>query len=170
MKSRIACVLTLAIAVVAGTAIAKDAAKDAKKKKIDLSKVKCMMSGKACKETAVAEHNDGKVHFCCPNCVKAFKKDSKKWATKANLHLVATKQFKQEKCPLTGGKAKKGTEAKIAGVEVKFCCNNCQKKANSKKGDEQLELVFNDKSFKKAFVVAKKEKKKEKKEEVKTES
>ena len=109
MKSRIAALLCL-LAVIATSTIAEEGA-DAKKEKdkVDVTKLKCPMSGKACKESAVADLDGSKVYFCCPNCVKAFaKKEAQtKFATKVNHQLVATKQAKQVKCPLSGGKTKK---------------------------------------------------------------
>ena len=126
-------------------------------KKVDFSKIKCVVSGKAVKEDATADYKTGKVYFCCPGCPSAFAKDKAKFAAKANHQLVATKQAKQEKCPMSGGKVKDGTEVKVAGVEVKFCCNNCQGKAKGAEGAKQVELIFNEKSFKKGFKLAKAE-------------
>ena len=67
-----------------------------------LEGVKCPVSGKAVKEDKTVAYKDGKVYFCCENCPKAFTKDSKKFATKANAQLVATGQAKQAKCPISG--------------------------------------------------------------------
>ena len=157
MKSRILAVVAVASLMV-GVAIAKEAkeSKEGTAPKADLSDVKCMFSGKACKADATADYKKGKVHFCCNGCVKKFGKDSKKYASKANHHLVATGQFKQKGCPLTGGKAKDSTAIKVAGAKVAFCCGNCKKKAEGKSGDDQIDLVFNDKAFKKGFKVASK--------------
>ena len=159
MKTRIATVLCLA-AVVTCSAFAKEAANEEKKKdKVDITKLKCPMSGKACKETAVADHEGAKVYFCCPNCVKGFTKSpqtAKKFANKVNHQLVATKQAKQKGCPMSGKATKKGTEVKVAGVEVAFCCNNCKGAAEKKKGDAQIDFVFNPKAFKNGFAIAKK--------------
>src|SRR3989337_1435244 len=72
--------------------------------KIDLKDIKCPVSGKAVKEASIVSYKGAKVFFCCDNCPKAFEKDIKtnaKFQTNANLQLVATKQFKQEKCPIT---------------------------------------------------------------------
>lgn len=157
MKTRIATILSLA-AIVAGTAFAKEAA-EKESDKVDFAKIKCVISGKPTKEAAAADYNKAKVYFCCNNCVAKFKKDAKPFATKANHQLVATKQAKQTGCPMSGKKTAKGTEVEVAGVEVAFCCKNCKGAAEKKKGDEQVELIFNDKSFKKGFELAKAEKK-----------
>ena len=43
------------------------------------------------------------------------------------------------------------TVSKIGGVEVKFCCGKCKKKADEAKDDAQLALVFGEGPFKKGF-------------------
>ncbi len=151
MKSRIATVLTVASLVVVGTLVAEEAAK-----KVDFSKIKCVVSGKAVNPEATADYKDAKVYFCCEGCPGAFAGDTKKFAAKANHQLVATLQAKQTGCPMSGKALDPETTVEVAGVKVNFCCGNCQKAAASKKGDEQVELIFNDKSFEKGFEIAKK--------------
>src|SRR5688572_30573270 len=65
---------------------------------------KCPVSGKAIDKEHSVKHNGGDVYFCCPNCPKAFEKDTAKFAAKANIQLIATGQAKQVKCVFTGGK------------------------------------------------------------------
>lgn len=125
---------------------------------VKLDGVKCIVNAKAAaKADKSADYKDGKVYFCCDNCPKAFAKDEKKFATKANTQLVATGQAKQAKCPLSGGDLNKDTEITVAGAKVQFCCNNCKGKVEKATGDEQAEMVFSDKAFEKAgFKVEKK--------------
>ena len=59
-KRHLITMLSLTVMFVAGTLIAEDA------KKVDLSKVKCVVSGKAINPEATADYKDGKVYFCCP--------------------------------------------------------------------------------------------------------
>ena len=118
---------------------------------VKLDGVKCIVAGdKAAKADKSADYKGGKVYFCCGNCPKAFAKDEKKFATKANAQLVATGQAKQHKCPLSGQDLDKDTEITVGGAKVSFCCNMCKGKVEKAKGDEQLELVFSDKAFDKA--------------------
>ena len=70
--------------------------------KVDLSKIKCVVSGKAINPDATAEYKGGHVYFCCEGCPGAFAKDTKKFAAKANHQLVATHQAKQIGCPMSG--------------------------------------------------------------------
>lgn len=125
---------------------------------VKLDGVKCIVNGKAdAKADKTADYKGGKVYFCCDNCPKAFAKDEKKFATKANAQLVATKQAVQHKCPLSGGDLNKDTEITVGGAKVQFCCNNCKGKVEKATGDDQLNLVFSDDAFKKGdFKVEKK--------------
>ncbi len=142
----VACML-----LVAGLVVAADA------KKFDQ---KCVVSGGPAKEDKTVDYKGGKVYFCCENCPKAFEKDVKKFATKANHQLVATGQAKQAKCPISGGKLNPEKTVKVGGVEVQFCCENCQGKVAKAEGDAQVELVFSDAAFEKAgYAVPKAEKK-----------
>jgi YHS domain-containing protein len=140
----------LAVLLVAGaTVVAAD---------VDLKKVKCVISDKPASESKTADYKDGKVYFCCGGCAGKFAKDTKKFAAKANHQLVATKQYEQKGCPMSGGKLNPETMVKLAGTELGFCCNKCKGAFEGKADDkEKLELVFNDKAFEKAFQKVKKE-------------
>jgi hypothetical protein len=139
--------LSVASLIAVSTLVADDT------EKVDLSKIKCVVSGKAINPEATAEYKGALVYFCCEGCPGAFAKDTKKFAAKANHQLVATRQAKQTSCPMSGKELNAETAIKVADVDVAFCCNNCQKVAKSKEGDEQIELVFNDKAFEKGFKV-----------------
>lgn len=123
--------------------------------KADLKGIKCPVSGKPAAEDHSVSYKGAKVYFCCPNCPKAFEKDTAKFATKANHQLAATGQAKQVKCPLSGEDLNEATAIKVDGVEVAFCCNNCKGKIQKSKSDEQVVLIFSDAAFKKAFEVEK---------------
>jgi len=118
----------------------------------DISKLKCPVSGKAASKDHAVAYKDAEVYFCCENCPKAFKENTAKYATRANLQLVASGQYKEVKCPLTGKALNPETATKVGGVSVEFCCNGCKGKieALKKKGD-RLKLVFNDEAFAKGF-------------------
>ena len=149
MKSTLVlALLSVASLIAVGTLVADDS------EKADLTKIKCVVSGKAINPEATAEYKGAHVYFCCEGCPGAFAKDTKKFASKANHQLVATHQAKQTGCPMSGKEIVADTAIEIAGVDVAFCCGNCKKAASSKEGDEQVELVFNDKAFEKGFKVA----------------
>ncbi len=128
------------------------------KAEIKLEGVKCIMAPtKDANAEKYVEYKEGKVFFCCDGCKGNFEKDKEKYATKANLQLVATKQYKQKACPLSGGDVDPEKTTKVGEIEVGFCCGNCLAKVAEAKGDEQAELVFNAKSFEKAFEIVKEE-------------
>jgi hypothetical protein len=121
-----------------------------------ITKAKCPVSGKAASKDHAVDYKGGKVYLCCGGCPGAFEKDTAKYAAKANHQLVLTGQAKQHACPLTGGKLNPDTKIEVASAAVCFCCGNCKGKAEKAKGDEQVELVFGDKSFEKGFKVGEK--------------
>lgn len=104
--------------------------------------VKCPISGKPAKAKATAKYHGKDVYFCCKNCVKAFRANPDKFATKANAQLVQTGQAVQVACPLSGKKCKAGTEVEVDGVKVAFCCNHCQEKVAKADADGKRKLVF----------------------------
>jgi YHS domain-containing protein len=107
----------------------------------------CPVSGQPAKEDSSLSYLGKKVYFCCNNCPKAFEKDTKKYAAKANYQLLQTEQIVAVACPLTGRKLNPATAIDVNGVKVAFCCNNCKGKAE--KADDVVALVFTklDKGF-----------------------
>jgi len=156
MASRFALGLAIAASAILALSAARAADEGDKEKKVE---VKCPVSGKPIDKEQHVAYKDAKVYFCCPNCPKAFEKDTAKFATKANLQLVQTEQAVEKKCPLTGRPLNKEQMVSIEGVDVQFCCMNCKGKVAKMDKKEQLEAVFAEKPFDKAFEVKKEEKK-----------
>ena len=143
---RISLVASLALFAFISSVFAEDAKKE--------FKATCPVAKtKAAKEDKSVEYKGGKVYFCCGGCPEAFKKDTAKFATRANMQLVQTGQAKQVKCPLSGGDLDAATAIKVGDAEVAFCCGKCKAKTEAAKGDEQLEIVYSDKAFEKGFKV-----------------
>ncbi len=117
---------------------------------LKLEGIKCIVAPRPADATKSADHKGGKVYFCCGNCAGKFAATPEKFATAGNAQLVATKQFEQKSCPLSGGPLAEGTEVKVAGASVKFCCNNCKGKVESADEKAQLDMVFGEKAFEKA--------------------
>lgn len=136
----VVCGLLTGAAVVAG-----------EKTAIDLKDVKCVIAPKDAKADKTVAYKEGNVYFCCDGCKGKFAKEPEKFATGANRQLVATKQYEQKACPLSGGEINPEKKTKVAGVEVAFCCGNCQGKVAAAEGEEQVALVFSEKAFEKAF-------------------
>ena len=130
---------------------------------VSLEGVKCLMAASQdAKESKASEWKEGKVYFCCDKCLGKFdamsKEEKEKIASKANAQLVASKQYVQKACPISGGELNPETKITVAGAEIAFCCNNCKAKAEGWKGDEQVENLFGEKAFKQAkFEVVKAE-------------
>ena len=159
MSKQLVATLSVAVALMFACA-AISAEKEEKEKKA--YEPKCPVSGEAGSKDHVVKHNGGDVQFCCGKCPAAFEKEPAKYAVKANLQLVGTKQAKEVKCPLTGKALNKATAIDVAGVQVSFCCNGCKGKVETAEGDKKLELIFSEAAFAKGFKVGG-EKKKDKK-------
>jgi YHS domain-containing protein len=115
---------------------------------VDLKDIKCLMNPKAAaKAEKSSEWKDGKVYFCCSNCLGSFEGDKKKFASKANHQLIATKQVEQGACPFSGGPAKADQKVEFKGATVTFCCGNCKGKAEKMSDDEKLEGLFGEKAY-----------------------
>ncbi|HEV3303141.1 MAG TPA: hypothetical protein VG055_26040 [Planctomycetaceae bacterium] len=121
----------------------------------DETKLICPVSGHPASKEHAEKYKDGQVYFCCDDCPKAFTANTKKFATKANAQLAATGQYKEVKCPFSGGKLNPDTAVEVAGINVTFCCEKCQAKVTKANKDARVKMVFNDKSFDKAFVKSK---------------
>ncbi len=120
-----------------------------------LEGVKCVVAPKAANAEKSVDYKDGKVFFCCGGCQGKFTASPEKFAPKANHQLVATKQYKQAACPLTGRDVNSSAVVTVGGVEVAFCCNGCKGKVAGAEGAAQVKLVFGEKPFKSGFKVVK---------------
>lgn len=129
-----------------------------------LEGIKCLLvSKKDANKDKAAKWKEGKVYFCCDGCLgkyeKMSKEDKTKHAAAANHQLVATKQYEQKGCPFSGGDIKKGSEIKVNGASIGFCCDNCKAKAEKMKDKDKISKLFGEEAFKKAkFTVVKKKK------------
>lgn len=146
MRIRSLLMCAASVAVLAMTVFAAE--------EVKLDGIKCVMNPKGdAKAASSVDYKGGKVYFCCDNCPKKF--DATKNAIAANHQLVATKQAKQTKCPLSGQPCKPENKVTVNGATVAFCCENCQGKADKAKGEDQLKLLFSNEAFEKAgFKVA----------------
>ena len=124
-----------------------------KKSDINLDDVKCiLMTKKNVVADKSVDYKEGKVYFCCDRCVKKFSSAPEDFSTAANRQLVATGQFVQTGCPISGGDVDEEQSSVVGGVTVKFCCEKCKAKVDGSKSDEaKASLVFGAKGFKKAF-------------------
>lgn len=117
----------------------------------DAPPLKCPVCGKAARAAHHASHHGGVVDFCCADCAKQFAAHADKFAAKANFQLVASGQFKETKCPLEGYALNPKATVVLGGMNITFCCKGCRNVVSLAKGDEQINLVFGDKAFKKGF-------------------
>src|SRR5947209_5909588 len=101
------------------------------------------------------DHKGGKIYFCCGGCVAAFKKTPEKFAANANHQLVATGQAQQIMCPISGDKMALSCgflfTSKVAEINIHFSTKAAKDKVDQAKPAQQLEMVFGNAAFAKAF-------------------
>ena len=157
MLKRNTVVGTLAVALLCICSVGN--AGEKKAEEITLAGVKCLFCKMNVDKDAFVAYKGARVFFGCAGCPEAFKGNEKKFATKANAQLVATKQARQKACPISGKPHKTEFKLTVGGAKVAFCCPNCKAATAKLEGDAQLEKVFGDAGFKKVFQVAKREQK-----------
>ena len=128
MKTRLLIAAIAVAAIIVSSSMNAEEKKEKSAKKDPLAKITCPVSGKAVVADKTVAYKGAKVYFCCANCPKAFEKDTKKSATKANYQLFATKQAKATKCALKGKPLNKKMTVEVAGTKVAFCCAGCKGK------------------------------------------
>ena len=111
--------------------------------------VTCVVSGETIDETEYTNYKKGKVYFCCGGCKADFDEASATFAVAANYQLVATGQYMQTNCPVSGRGLNPKKVVKVANADVTFCCGNCQGKTN--KAEDKMAFIFTDVSFDKGF-------------------
>ncbi len=111
--------------------------------------VTCVVSGETIDETEYSNYKKGKVYFCCGGCKADFDEASATFAVAANYQLVATGQYMQTNCPVSGRGLNPEKVVKVADSDVTFCCGNCQGKTN--KAEDKMAFIFADVSFDKGF-------------------
>ena len=119
----------------------------------EMAGVKCVVDGdRNADEQFKVAYADGEVYFCCKGCAATFVTESKNFQTRANHQLVVMGQYKQVACPIAGEDFDPEQTAKVGGVEVAFCCENCKKKVvDAKDLAAKAELVFGPAAFKRSF-------------------
>ena len=111
--------------------------------------VTCVVSGETIDETEYSNYKKGKVYFCCGGCKADFDEASVTFAVAANYQLVATGQYMQTNCPVSGRGLNPEKVVKVANSNITFCCGNCQGKTN--KAEDKMAFIFADVSFDKGF-------------------
>ena len=109
----------------------------------------CVVSGEAIDKTEYSNYKKGKVYFCCDGCKADFDEAFAKFAVAANYQLVATGQYMQTNCPVSGRGLNPKKVVKVANADVTFCCGNCRGKTN--KAEDKMAFIFADVSFDKGF-------------------
>ena len=120
--------------------------------------IKCIVSGNQnANRDFKTDYAEGEVYFCCQSCKETFvdatAASKKDFVVKANHQLVLTGQYVQSACPVSGSATSLGHRSNVAGVEVAYCCENCQSKIEELADTKaKAEMVFGGAPFAKSFV------------------
>jgi hypothetical protein len=112
--------------------------------------------GRKPKPGLTTAYKGGVVQFCCKECIGDFKNSTSKFAAVANHQLVATRQAKQERCPVTGDAFDPAISAEVAGVVIRFANDGALATIRNSDEAQRVILVFGDSAFGKAFRIVEK--------------
>ena len=119
-------------------------------------KIKCVVSGDEIDKEESSNYREGMIYFCCGGCKMDFDESPQKFSESANFQLVATGQYEQTGCPVTGKSPghshhtkKDLKKVEVKGLSVDLCCAGCLKKVNKSK--DKFSMLFSDKAYDKGF-------------------
>ena len=120
----------------------------------NLTGIKCVVSGKAASEDNWCKFKKGKIFFDCNESRRKFINEKASFIIKANHQLAVTGQYVQVKCPIKTIviDAEKQHKQSVAGIEILFCCDRCQKQLVEKANvQEQIRFIFDNRKFNAIF-------------------
>jgi len=113
----------------------------------------CPVTGDPADARFSISYQGAKLAFASAEARREFRKQPGRFTARANAQLVATGQAEQRKCPIEGRPVVPSLFLNLAGADVAFCCEDCQRQVADAPADRALELVFSDEPFNRAFVV-----------------
>lgn len=113
---------------------------------------RCPVTGKQISPEISIDYREATLYFSSAECIDKFRRDRATYEAKANAQLVATEQFGQFCCPLTGEAVVPQLKMEVCGVDVCFSTPECLKRMEQASADQRAEMVFG-KGFDKAFAV-----------------
>lgn len=119
-----------------------------------LTGIKCVVSGQAANKDYWCKFKKGKIFFDCNASRRKFLSEKTSFIIKANHQLAVTGQYVQIKCPikLAAIDSQRQIKKSVAGVELQFCCEACQKQLVDKaNAHEQIRFIFDNQRFNAIF-------------------
>ncbi len=93
-------------------------------------------------------YKDGSIYFSCQAALERYRENPPQFEAFANHQLVATKQYKQLTCPLSGEDLDEDSvQISVAGVEVVVLCEDCGKELATETREYQIKMVFDAVAF-----------------------
>ncbi|MEM8667963.1 MAG: hypothetical protein AAGG48_10630 [Planctomycetota bacterium] len=97
----------------------------------------------------VIAYKNARLYFSSKSAVEAYLKTPATYEAYANHQVIATKQYEQLACPLSGEEPDEDSvTVKIAGVDVQLLCEECAKELAKDTRKEQIEMLFDEEGFK----------------------
>ena len=122
---------------------------------IQLSGVKCIVTGKPVSSRYQVAYKQGKLFFDCNSSRLKFESSKGDFRTKANHQLAVTGQYLQNKCPISKARlsSKSQFTHSVAGFKVRFCCEQCMSTfAEQQDADVRIKAMFGQQSFSSLFL------------------
>ncbi len=120
---------------------------------VDLTHAKCPVGGDHAIAAVAVDYKGAKVYFCCAGCDTTFNADPAKFAVEANHQLFVTGQATQTASPMSGKAVSADYSLEMAGAKVLFASAAERDGVANSDEDQQLQSVFNEDVFGKAFRV-----------------
>ena len=93
-------------------------------------------------------YKDGSIYFSCQAALDRYRENPSQFEAFANHQLVATNQYRQLTCPLSGEDLDEDSvEITVAGGDVIVLCEDCGKELATETRDYQIKMVFDAVAF-----------------------
>ena len=103
----------------------------------------CPLMGEPINFNMYAQTQEGRVYFCCKDCIKKFEENPQKYAKKVEQQREALSPLPrvQVLCPVMGEPLDGKSSAVVEGKKVEFCCKGCIRKFAREPGKYQARLA-----------------------------
>ncbi len=118
----------------------------------NLKDVRCVVSGQPALEQFQQAHLAGRVYFADQSALEKYQTEPADYLLQANWQLLRSNQYRQRACPFSGADVVADHDISFKDQTIGLCCENCRLKVTQATEDQQLEMLFNKRSFGLGFV------------------
>ncbi|MEM9827258.1 MAG: hypothetical protein AAF958_11745 [Planctomycetota bacterium] len=115
----------------------------------ELKDVRCIVEAKRSVQAKFhLRFRDGWVYFSSDSALQRYKAKKKKYSPEANHQLVATGQYRQRACPLSGEAIEKDfPTVSVGDVKLRVLCSDCAADLGKRSREDQIRYVFDAEGF-----------------------